>query len=539
MTPSPTATTSRGKPRRGVLGVLRAAGLAVLPLLVLLLLAEGVFWATGAGDPDDRRVVTGGFDDHASYLVPDPAVPGGWVTQMFSAEDGLSPEIHVPPRSDAIRVLMFGGSNTEGFPEDYIEEQLDAALPDPGFEIFNLGRHGYGSERVRILLTQAMVLQPDIVFIYLGHNEFVERGFAMELAQQWQQPWQAAAADRLLHLRTLNVLVSALESARAPATGAGQRPEGRGDRGQEFDDLLYEQTLVFFDVYRRNYEALLDTVADAGAEVLFSTVISNDFVPPCQMNYSPALTKQQVDGCIKLRGKAHGEIPPRFLPGLIQTRSDNAPIHLRPTDWAEAVPPEERAARRARARAQPSPVLRTLPPPLDQQPLWTAPDLWTDQVGVLLNTMAALHERKLSDDERASLRRAVDIFEESKTLVPDHPFTFFEQGLCVYLLGDDPPRAARLLHDAARYDRAPMRGNDITNGIVRELAAAHPDAAFVDAEDFMRGVCPDGLISYEVMMDNCHMHYRVLPHVMDRFIPKLVEQGKKVIAERGRGKRGR
>ncbi len=543
-----TAPAGERKPSRG-----RLAGLllGLLPLLALLLVSEAALWLAGAGDPGERRALRAGFDDQASYFVPDPDVPGGWRTQMYVGDNEQHPEVIIPPKSARLRVLLFGGSNTEGFPTEFIRQQLQAALatgdvegsadvsrtpgaPLASVEVINLGRHGYGSERIAILFRQAFVLQPDVVFLYMGHNEFVERGFAMELAQQWSAPWQSRLADGLAHLRTLNVAVEALRQMSAPGTGAGRTPEARADRGPEFDALQHDQTEIFFDVYRQRYEGMLALAAEAGVPVLISTVIGNDFDPPCRMNFAPKYTQAQIDACLAARGLALECIPPRYLPGLIQTRADDPVIHLRPTNWGESLSAQKQAARRKLNAGTVPPTLRTLLPPLDHGPFWTDPALWDAETSTLLGTFAAVVARAPTELERLALVTAAERFEEARKLAPEHAFTLFEQGLCVYLLGGTSPRAEKLLREAARADCSPTRGNDLSNDIVRQLADAHPECAFVDAEAWMRSCFPDRLIGYEVMMDNCHMHARVLPFVMDRFVPPLAALARGVLAERQR-----
>jgi hypothetical protein len=501
------------------LRVLKAVVLALLPLLLLLALTELLLWAFDLGDPEERLTLTRGFSEAARYLVEDPEVPGGWVTQMY---DDDIPETAIPPKSTRLRVLMFGGSNTQGFPEEYVEQRLDAARPAPGFEVINLGRAGYGSERVRILMTQAMVLEPDLVFIYLGHNEFVEAGFAMELINAWRQPWLQRAVDKLSRLRTLNVLVSALSQPPAPpVAGAVPLPEARAQRGPDFGRLTYEKTLFFYDVYRKNYEAILATAEAAGARVMISTVVGNMLFPPVVVG-TPPLQPAQLAYFRKVQREAVELLPLRFRAGLLQTGPGDPPVRLAPRDWGDSLTREQQDERRGRGYRPEPPALRPMPPPFDGGPFWTDPELWIPEVMELLPSIAAVHARELAPAVRADVERAIALLEEARALCTTDPLVLYELGLCHWLLGEDE-LACALLRESARYDRAPTRGNDVTNGIVRALAAAHPEVAFVDAEEQVRATCPGGLISYEVMMDNCHLHPAARAVLMDAFVPALLE----------------
>jgi len=503
----------------------KAVLLGLLPLALLLLLSELLLWAFGLGDPRERLSLTRGFDERARYLVADPDVPGGWVTQMY---DGSFPEVHVPPKGESLRVLLFGGSNTQGFPEGHLEKVLDSSAPDPGFEVVNLGRQGYGSERVAILLGQAMVLQPDIVLIYSGHNEFVERGFALELAQEWNQPWIARLVDRLSRLRTLNVLVLALERKPAPATTAGPPPEKKQDRGDDFRDLSFDRTLVFYEEYRHNLERMLATARSHGAQVMLSTVVGNMLVPPLVATTPSELPAAEFARMRSLQADGVKLIPLRLRAGLLQTGKSNPPIRLDPRDWGETLKAAEREARQAAPHAAfVPPTLRALLPPFADGSYWGDPALWNDEVRELLPTVGAVLARTLSEAERTDLTAAAAKLQEALSLQPTDAVTLFNLGLCIWLLGGDDARACRLLRDSARCDHAPTRGNDLTNGIVRELAAEHPDVAFVDAEEAVRAACPGGLVTYELLMDNCHFHPAVRPQLLDFFVPGLLELGRR------------
>ena len=128
---------------------------ALLPLVLMLVLAEVALWVAGVGD-QKLLDLSRGFDASGAYIVPDPEVEGGFRTNIFG--DSSVEEIAIPPKGEATRVILFGGSNTQTFPEFVLAETLAEKAPDQAFEVINLGRAGYGSERVKILFQQALVL---------------------------------------------------------------------------------------------------------------------------------------------------------------------------------------------------------------------------------------------------------------------------------------------------------------------------------------------------------------------------------------------
>jgi len=510
----------------------RRALYALLTLLLFVALLEGALALAGLGGGSDRLSLSRGFSPAASYLVPDADRPGWWHTQMNGGE---AAEIVVPPKGKALRVLLFGGSNTAGFQTEQLDAALDRELPDPGFEVINLGRAGYGSERVLILLRQALVLQPDIMLIYCGHNEFVEGGFALELSQSGLSPLATRVADALLGLRSVGFAVDLLEQ-REQATRGPILPEARRPRSKVFRDMTPERAEVFYDVYRRNLSAMIATCREAGVPVLFSTVLGNLFDPPYVTNPPADWDAARRRALQQARDKLEALMPARIGKVLFPVSGDQPSPRLRPDDWGSNLKPADLAARRARPGPRPVPPrLRPHTGRLAAAPFWSDPDAWTDHVFDLLAVFQQLHERRLGADERSDLTLALAAGDEALALCPDDPETLYALGLCVYLLGDDDARAHQLLHAAAAADRAPTKGNDRTNGIVRELAAAHvgePDVRFIDMEELFESRCPQRLPGFEVLLDNCHLHPAARLILIEDFVPDLVELGRAVLARR-------
>jgi len=500
--------------------LLRAVLYALLPLIVLAMLLELGLSLAGLGDPDRRLSLLRGFDESARYLLPVAARPGAFVTQM---SDGRWPEVEIPPRDGRVRVLLLGGSNTKGFPEAYLQRELERAAPGRGFEVVNLGRPGYGSERVRILLDQALdALQPDIVFLYEGHNEFMERGFAAELVNQWTQPWIQRKVALLSRLRTFNVVLSALESMSSAARPAPP-PEPQRRRSNAIRFLTWDQTQVYYAQFRENLRAMCRAAQAHGVGVLMSTSVENMLDPPVGVAPAPELGEDEArvqQGYVR---QARLEIPERFRRGWLEPDGEEALIRLRPEDWGVTVPPEALAAQRAARGPHPDPPpLRPLLPPLDGGPWWNDTAEWKPSVDTLLATLAAVHERKLSPQETTALHAAVALLEHALD-ISEEPAALHTLAACTYLLGEDDALAAVLFRRAGALDRAPTHANDATNGIVREVAAEFPEVLLVDADELFRARCPGGIVGYELMMDGCHLHPDVRRHLMDDYVQPLLQ----------------
>jgi len=494
---------------------LRAVLFSVLPLLLLLVVLELLFWALGMGDPQQQLSLTRGFDDRARYFVPEQGRPGAWRTQMF---DQPKDEVHVPPRDDRKRVLLFGGSNCRLFSADDLQAQLDAAAPGRRHEVINLGRPGYGSERELILLRQALVaLEPDVVVVYCGHNEFVEAGFASELAQEWKEPWVHRAALLAQRLRTINVLVGLLRAEPTP-TADGPPPEPRVERSETFS-LYPEQTQIYYDQYRENLRAMCRETERHGTGLVLGTVVGNMLSPPVVPRHNASVSAEARREFNILHEKAHELVPERLVKGLIRLGADRPPLRLHWHEWNEHMLQSDLYERKQQSPRE-APVLRPLLPPLDGAPLWTDPAGWEPVVFDVLSTVSAFHARDLTPEEREGVAGALDAARRAVAISPDYALEVFELGLYEYLAGDTAA-AVEHLHESENLDCTPNRGNDITNDIVREVAAEHPQAVLVDADALFQQRSPEGLVGYEIVMDNCHLHPGARHVLMADFVPAI------------------
>ncbi|MFT7463124.1 MAG: lysophospholipase L1-like esterase [Pseudohongiellaceae bacterium] len=512
---------------------------AFLPLVVLLAGFEVVLRLANIA-PHDNGDLSRGFDQQARYLVPldsekrpfgtaiAPEAPHqtaeaahqtagaaeaaakdiAWITRIYA---GLHPEEIIPPKGPRRRVLLMGGSNTRRLSEAYLEQRLnELSGPDhPGWEVFNLGREGYGSERVAILLRQALVTEPDVVVIYSGHNEFTERRFADEVDGALS-PWEQRASSIFSQLRTFRLIESLWDDPTPPRETSRQddrTPEEFQLSVQSFRDLTWDRTQRYFAAYRRNLTQMIEDVQAAGAEVLLCTLVSNDFAPPVLTNPRKELTEEQSQELLRLRDLSLEAEPGSPVAYLAWAR------RLR---W-----PEWKGNHDAPENYQP-PQLRPLSGRLAHTPAtigplssiagahWADPAGWSQKTIDCIAAYKRLLDKDIDDTWRAVAQLHVAENEAALSFAPDDPDAQYDLGICLLLLGEDGDtenveRAAKLLRSAAAADRLPLSANGTTNAIVRQVAAANGKAHLVDADQTFRACCPNNLVGFEVMMDHCHL----------------------------------
>lgn len=472
------------------------AALGLIVTAVLFALLECLLWALGAGEVETN--LSRGFDPAGVYLEPDPAVAGGWRTKGFGK--GEAKQRVIAPRDDRRRVILFGGSNTGGFPHGVLQTSLNQATPaDVRFEVINLGRAGYGSGRVALIFEEALArLDPDVVVIYTGHNEFVERGFQMDLDEEWSG-WMKSAAELASTTRTVRWMTEVFSATREVKTAQADAWEWEYSK---FKGISYEETQQVFAAYADNLRRMCRLALDRGVHVVLSTTVHNRFAPPFESTLPADLDADAVQELTHLRRTALAELPDFFGPLLPQ----NEQHRVHGWDWKEH-PNEPRDLPEGAERVGRRPCSG---PFADQDPLHPEPWRWNDLVWALYEALAELHawrdDGEGTPEERAAVERAEQRLTAALAICPDHPRVLFELALVEYALGRDEATVVRHFEEAARYDRAPRKSSGATNDLVAAVAAELPDVLLFDADALFSSRMPLGLVGWEWMYDHCHLN---------------------------------
>ena len=116
--------------------------------------------------------------------IPEPVIevdPAGSGLRLRLYVDSRN-SLRYPKPKNALRAYAFGGSATMGvgFPHNgsfsrWLERMWRAAYPNREVEVVNLGRVGYSSEQVKVLVKEVLEKgEPDLLIVYSGHNEYLD-----------------------------------------------------------------------------------------------------------------------------------------------------------------------------------------------------------------------------------------------------------------------------------------------------------------------------------------------------------------------------
>ncbi|MGD1894878.1 MAG: hypothetical protein ACFB15_30315 [Cyclobacteriaceae bacterium] len=106
-----------------------------------------------------------------------------------------------PPNT--FRVFCLGGSAALGWPHPpaqsypaFLAKKLQLLYPDKEFEMINVAASTYASYRVKTIFDEIIHYQPDLILLYTGNNEFLER---ILYQPALEAPWNYSALARTVY----------------------------------------------------------------------------------------------------------------------------------------------------------------------------------------------------------------------------------------------------------------------------------------------------------------------------------------------------
>jgi tetratricopeptide (TPR) repeat protein len=274
-------TAGGGAPPRARPGRLQTAGVALLLLVLLLGALEGLLrlaplerWEPRFSGPQPYPIFVRGEGSNA----------GRYVTNEHYRHELNFQSFPVEKAPGTVRVFVLGGSAAYGWPvgakfgfTGILRRALEQALPGR-FEIVNAAGMSYGSLRVLDFLREIVRdFQPDLVLVYAGNNEYVERNALP--AGDALPPALLRARDRLRAsalYRGLRLLLVRAAPGRFSGRGALDLSQLRATPVQRGNLVRSAETdRAVLAAYRRNLQEMADTLRRAGVAGVFCTVPVN------------------------------------------------------------------------------------------------------------------------------------------------------------------------------------------------------------------------------------------------------------------------
>lgn len=309
-----------GKRPRRFPGTAKRLLFSLIALALFFGLLELLLWAAGTDTLLSWRDPFAGFSEQVRVYEKD-AQHGVYRTARRATRHSFNPQEFLADKPEnGFRIFVLGGSSAYGFPwgagaafPRALGDALQASRPERRVEAVNAAAMSYGSHRLRILTRELLEYEPDLLIVYSGHNEFVERRFYRELLER---PEELDRLRKLLYRwRLFSLLTRAGERLGRDRGDAGESAEGGGgsaggllglDVSREYSVNVGDREVAEVRaLFEENLRAILEMADRAGVPVLLCTVPSNvrNWLPN-QSLFDAAVTFEQQQEVLTLLAEA-------------------------------------------------------------------------------------------------------------------------------------------------------------------------------------------------------------------------------------------
>ena len=254
----------------------------LLPTVALLALLEGTARIIEIWRPPWKVDYGWGFDPGSRLFVPSAEEPGIMITDPFKEVSFPQERFPTPKPKNHFRAFMLGESSV-----NYIQTRLKAMALGLTFrfqgkymiEMLDAGGLAYGTHRLTPIAAEILDYEPDLVLLYIGHNEF-EEAEQMRFVHLGTLPLQKvlykSAFCRLIRDGIGAVQVSAIQRERNQRIMAQPEADYASGARHEYTPVEVQERL---SAYRNNLTIILELCRKRGVPVIIGTVASNLWKP--------------------------------------------------------------------------------------------------------------------------------------------------------------------------------------------------------------------------------------------------------------------
>lgn len=250
-------------------------GLILIPV-VILMLTEGFLRLTGLG-PDTRLFIP--INTSTELWGANPNVVLRYFPRTGLSGFGAENLFYQPKPAGVYRIIALGGSTTAGFPYYFngsfparLRQYLAAADTTQTYEMINLGMSAVNSTTIRDIIDECLAIEPDLIILYAGHNEFYGafgRAAEQGLLRLPGMKRMLLFLEKSRLYQTIRRLVYSLRPARDHETLMAIMAQGQvfppGDRSRR--DTL--------DEFEENMAHVLSVTGENDVPLILCTVASN------------------------------------------------------------------------------------------------------------------------------------------------------------------------------------------------------------------------------------------------------------------------
>jgi tetratricopeptide (TPR) repeat protein len=213
-----------------------------------------------------------------------------YLEKFFPASSVLIPELkpaklQYPKPPGLFRVVCLGGSSMFGVPYEMtanipgiFRKQLRHSMPGKEVEVINLASSAINSNVIKDLAEKSLSLQPDLILLYMGHNEFYgPDGIGVSFLER-HLPFLTGWKYGLRDVRIVRLVQRWLHSA--AMRSMSEQNLMRQVSNDAWVALNSRDAQRIFGTYTDNLREILSTFERERIPVLVSDVSSNLMFPP-------------------------------------------------------------------------------------------------------------------------------------------------------------------------------------------------------------------------------------------------------------------
>ena len=273
------------------------ASLIVIPILFFVLLEVGLrIFNYG----NDNRVW---IDISKDMQILNPELGFRYFFSTKNIPFSVESFIYKEKKENSFRIFVVGASSAAGYPylssasfSKFIRKKLEILYPEKIIEVANFSVSAINSYTIRDLMPELLQKKPDLVLIYLGHNEYYGALGVGSLESLGSSRFVVNTTLWLNKFKTVELIrnivkaFSGIFSSETEITGGTMMAQLAKDKLIEYNSDIYWDGIHQFE---GNLRDILSMCKEANVPVIVSTVASNlkdqkPFVSVKDSKYPPA-----------------------------------------------------------------------------------------------------------------------------------------------------------------------------------------------------------------------------------------------------------
>lgn len=271
--------------------------LIVIPILFFILLELSL------------RIFKYGYDDQVwidisqDTQILNPEISYRYFFTTKNLPFSVESFIYKDKKENSFRIFVVGASSGAGYPylssasfSKFIRKKLEILYPDKIIEVSNISMSAINSYTIRDLMPEVLKKKPDLILIYLGHNEYYGALGVGSLESLGSSRFIVNTTLWLNKFKTIELLRNIIEDASKILLSGEQNTGGTLMAQMAKDKLIEYNSEIYWDginQFEGNLRNILSMCKEANVPVIASTLVSNlkdqkPFVSVKDSQYPPA-----------------------------------------------------------------------------------------------------------------------------------------------------------------------------------------------------------------------------------------------------------